>query len=92
MCSWSLFFANISHFLSASIKLSCYSQSNEIGLPPLFFLSLALAHSLLSTLMSTLTELSRKKKSALLLLFFISKSPGGYGPLLLVTFSKSNPL
>ena len=66
--------ASISHFLTAAIKFSCYS-SNEIGL--LFFLSLALALSLLSTPTKTL-KLSRKKDSALLLLFFISKSPGGY--------------
>ena len=66
--------ASISHFLTTAIKLSCYS-TNKIGL--LCFLSLALALSLLSTSMKTL-ELSRKKESALLLLFFISKSPGGY--------------
>ena len=81
-CMWSccsLFFrcrslspsvaASISHLLTASIKFSCYS-SNEIGL--LCFLPLAPALSL-----QTL-KLSRKKESALLLLFFISKSPGGY--------------
>ena len=39
---------------------------------PLFFLSLALAPFLLSTQMKTL-KLSRKKESASLLLFFISK-------------------
>ena len=61
--------ASISHFLTATIKFSCYS-SNEIGL--LCFLPLAPALSL-----KTL-KLSRKKESALLLLFFISKSPGGY--------------
>ena len=66
--------ASISHFLTAAIKFSRYS-SNEIGL--LCFLSLALALSLLSTPIKTL-KLSRKKESALLLLFFISKSPGGY--------------
>ena len=66
--------ASISHFLTTAIKLSCYS-TNKIGL--LCFLSLALALSLLSTSMKTL-ELSRKKESASLLLFFISKSPGGY--------------
>ena len=52
-------------FLTAAIKFSCFS-SNEIGL--LCFLSLALALSLLSTLMQTL-KFSRKKESALLLLF-----------------------
>ena len=41
----------------------------------LFFLSLALALSLLST--QTL-KLSRKKELASLLVFFISKSPGGH--------------
>ena len=66
--------ASISHFLTGAIKFSCYS-SNKIGL--LCFLSLALALSLLSTSMWTL-KLSRKKESSLLLLFFISKSPGGY--------------
>ena len=86
MCPCSLFFffslpliftlvaSSISHFLTASIKFTCYS-SNEIGL--LCFLSLARALSLLSTAMETL-KLSRKKESALLLLFFITKSPGGY--------------
>ena len=67
--------ASISHFLTIAIKLSCYS-TNEIGV--LCFLSLALALSLLSTSMKTL-ELSRKKESALLLLFFISKRPGNRG-------------
>ena len=66
--------AGISHFLTAAIKFSCYS-SNESGV--LCFLSLALALSLLSTPIKTL-KLSRKKESALLMLFFISKSPGGY--------------
>ena len=67
--------ASISHFLTAAIKFSCYS-SNEIGLLCFFFLLfLFLALSLLSTPMRTL-KLSRKKESASLLLFFISKSPG----------------
>ena len=66
---FTLMAANISHFLTAAIKFSCYS-SNEIGV--LCFLPLAPALSL-----QTL-ELSRKKESALLLLFFTSKSPGGY--------------
>ena len=66
--------ASISHFLTAAIKFSCYS-SNEIGLLCFFFLFLALALSLLATPMKTL-KLSRKKESASLLLFFISKSPG----------------
>ena len=56
---------------TAAIKFSCYS-SNEIGL--LCFLSLALALSLLYTPIKTL-KLIRKKESALLLLFFVSKSP-----------------
>ena len=65
---------SISHLLTAAIKFSCYS-SNEIGLLCFFFLFLALALSLLATPMKTL-KLSRKKESASLLLFFISKSPG----------------
>ena len=81
MWSCSLFFAvaritlvasSISHFLTAAIKFSCYS-SNEICLLCFFlffFLSLALALSLLSTPMKTL-KLSRKKESASLL-FFLS--------------------
>ena len=60
--------ASISHFLTTAIKFSRFS-SNEIGL--LCFLSLALALSLLSTLMQTL-KFSRKKESALLLLYFFS--------------------
>ena len=72
--NFTLLAASISYFLTAAIKFSCYS-SNEIGL--LCFLSLALALSLLSTPIKTL-KLSRKKESALLLLFFISKNPGGY--------------
>ena len=66
--------ANVSHFLITPIKFSYYS-SKEIGL--LSFFSLALALSLLSTSRYTL-KLSRKKESALLLLFFIFESPGGY--------------
>ena len=61
--------ASISHFLTAAIKFSCHS-SNEIGL--LCFLPLALAPFLLSTQMKTL-KLSRRKESASLMLFFISK-------------------
>ena len=57
MCSCSLFFslplifplvaASISHFLTAAIKLTCFS-SIEIGFPCFLFLAFAL--SLLSTL------------------------------------------
>ena len=65
--------ASISHFLTAAIKFSCYSSSEIVLL--CFFLFLFLALSLLSTPMRTL-KLSRKKESASLLLFFISKSPG----------------
>ena len=61
-------------FFTAAIKVSCYS-SNEIDV--LCFLSLALALSLLSTSMKKLIKSNRKKESALLI-FFISKSPGGY--------------
>ena len=83
LCSCSLFsllliftlvFASISHFLTAAKKFSCFSF-NKIGL--LCFLSLTLDLSLLSSSMQTL-KLSRKKELVLLLLFFISKSPGGY--------------
>ena len=56
-------------FLTSAIKFSSFS-SNEIGL--LCFLSLALALSLLSKSMQTL-KLSRKKESALLLLFLSLK-------------------
>ena len=73
ICFTLLVTASISHFLTAAIKFSCYT-SNKIGL---LCLSLALAFSLSSTPMQTL-KLSRKKESASLLLFFISKSPGGY--------------
>ena len=66
--------ASISHFLTTAIKFSGFS-SHKIGL--LCFLSLAVALSLFSTLIKRL-KLSQKKKSPLLLLFFISKSPGGY--------------
>ena len=61
-------------FLTAVIKLLRFS-SNKIGL--LWFLSLALALSLLSTLMYTL-KLSRKKESAFVAVGFISKRPGSY--------------
>ena len=65
--------ASISHFLTAAIKLSCFS-SNENGL--LCFLSLALALSLLSTLIWIL-KFSRKK-TGLCCCFFLSKNPGGH--------------
>ena len=57
-------------FLTATIKFSCFSF-NEIGL--LCFLSLALALSPLSTSMQILKS-SRKKESALLLLFLSLKA------------------
>ena len=88
MCSCSLFFslplmtiftsvaASIHHFLTASIKISYFPTPNEIGL--LFFLTLSLAFSLLSTSMKTL-KFNRKKESSLLtLLFILSKDPGGH--------------
>ena len=69
------FHLGISHFLTTAITFSCFS-SNKIDL--FCFLSLSLDLSLFSTSMKTL-ELSRKKESSLLLLLlFISKSPGGY--------------
>ena len=61
-------------FRTAVIKLLRFS-SNKIVL--LWFLSLALALSLLSTLMYTL-KLSRKKESAFVAVGFISKRPGSY--------------
>ena len=67
--------ANISHFLTATIRFSCYS-SDKIGfLCFSFFFISGSSSSLLSTPMQTL-KLSRKKESASLLLLFISKSPG----------------
>ena len=82
-CSCSLFFftaghfdnltlvaAGISHILTAAIKF-IHFFSNEIGLR--WFLFLALAISLFSTLMKTL-KFSRKKHSALLLFFSLFKS------------------
>ena len=85
MCSCSLFFFRCRSFstwrqlafplfLTAVTKLLRFS-SNKIGL--LWFLSLALALSLLSTLMYTL-KLSRKKESAFVAVCFISKRPGSY--------------
>ena len=69
------FHLGISHFLTTAIKFSCFS-SNKIDL--FCFLSLSLTLSLFSTSMKTL-KLSRKKESSLLLLLlFVSKSPGGY--------------
>ena len=69
--------ASISHILIAPIKFSCLLlQLNWSQL--FFFLFLALAYFLLSTLMQTL-KFSRKKDSAFLLLFsFLSKSPGSH--------------
>ena len=78
MCSsWLLFFRcrsfspwwPLALILTAIIKCSCFS-SNEMCV---LFLSLALALSLLSETMWIL-QLSRKKESALLLSFFISRS------------------
>ena len=84
MCSCSLSFslpliftllaASISPFSHRRYKILCFS-SDEIGL--LWFLSLALALSLLSTSMQTL-KLSRKKESAFVVVVFISKRPGSY--------------
>ena len=84
LCSCSLFFslpliftpvvANIFPFCHYRYKFLCFS-SNEIGL--LWFLSLALALSLLYTSMKTL-KLSRKKESAFVVVVFISKRPGSY--------------
>ena len=68
--------ASIHHFLTASIKISYFPTPNEIGL--LFFLTLSLAFSLLSTSMKTL-KFNRKKESSLLtLLFILSKDQGGH--------------
>ena len=62
--------ASISHFLTAAIKFSCFS-SHETRL-----LVFCLDLSLLSTSVQT-SKFSRKINSALLL-FFLSKSPGGH--------------
>ena len=61
---------SISHFLTAAIKFSCYS-SNEIGLHCFWYLAprLCLCYP---------RQRNRKKETALLLLFLISKGPGGY--------------
>ena len=66
--------ASISRFLTAALKFSCYS-SNEIGLL-CFFISVSCSFSVV--LANVDIKLSRMKDSASLLLFFISKSPGGY--------------
>ena len=84
MWSCSHFFAAALSYLSGRQHFSfSHSRCKDFILlfkrnwSPLFFLSLALAFSLLSTPMQTL-KLSQKKESASLLLSFISKSPGGY--------------
>ena len=67
--------ASISHFLTAAVKFSRYS-SNEIGILCLLISgssSFSVIHANVDFL-----KLSRKKESASLLLFFISKSPSGY--------------
>ena len=61
-------------FVTAATKFLCFS-SKEIGL--LWFLSLALALSLLSTLNEKL-KLSRNKESAFVVVVFISRRPGSY--------------
>ena len=68
---FTLMAASIPFFLSAAIKFLCFS-SNGIGV--LWFFSLVLALSLLSTSMKTL-KLSRKKESAFVVIVFISKRP-----------------
>ena len=84
MWSCSLFFAAALFYLGVRQHFSFSHSRYKIFMlffkrnwSPLFFLSLALAFSLLSTPIQTV-KLSRKKESASLLLFFISKSPGGY--------------
>ena len=64
---------SISHFLTAAIKFSCYS-SNETGLL-CFFSSGSSSFSVVHANVDI--KLSRMKDSASLLLFFISKGPGG---------------
>ena len=59
--------ANISHFLTVAMKFSCYS-SNEIRLPSYF----SVIH------VSVNIKKSVEKGTTLLLLFFLSKSPGGH--------------
>ena len=84
MWSCSLFFAaalfQLGDRYHFSFSHSCYKIFMlffKRNWSPQFFLSLALAFSMLSTPMQTL-KLSRKKESVSLLLFFISKSLGGY--------------
>ena len=65
------------HFSFSHSRYKIFMLFFKRNWSPLFFLSLTLALSLLSTPMQTF-KLSRKKESASLLLFFISKSPGVY--------------
>ena len=69
--------ASICHFLSASIKFSCF-PSNEIR--HLCILSFALALSSVTHLSVDIRILSKKKKKTYsdLLSFFLSKSLGGH--------------
>ena len=59
--------ANISHFLTAAMKFSCFS-SNEIRLPSSF----SVIHVSLNI------KNNVEKDTTLLFFFFLSKSPGGH--------------
>ena len=78
MSSWSLIFtlvaASISHFLTAAIKLSCYS-SNEISL--LFFIFRSSSFSVIHVNVDIEIKIERNYRHCCCC-FFISKSPGGY--------------
>ena len=65
---------SISHFLTTAIKFSGFS-SNKIGLL-CFLISCSSSFSVIH--IDKEIKIKSKEKSPLLLLFFISKSPGGY--------------
>ena len=65
---FTLLAASISHFLTATIKFSCFFQKNS---SPLFFISFSVIHV-------SVDIKNNLEKDSTLLLCFLSKSPGDH--------------
>ena len=65
---FTLLAASISHFLTATIKFSCFFQQNS---SPLFFISFSVIHV-------SVDIKNNLEKDSTLLLCFLSKSPGDH--------------
>ena len=69
---FTLLAASISHFLTATIKFSCFFQQNS---SPLFFISFSSSFSVIHVSVDIKNNL---EKDSTLLLCFLSKSPGDH--------------